>query len=394
MTEERTAPPAACNRTDVLNVLRVVATMFVFLLHGRAYIHGINDVGLFFGILSTPPAWAGVWMLFFLSGYLMQKGFDAGRYVVFGQPGPKWKRYFGFMGKRLVKILPAYYIYLLLFFVLRESTFPFSNPLIMLQLLTCTFNGNGGISGMGHLWYISLAVWLYTLAPFFAYLIDKMRGRSRILPLVVLILLTLCGLGARPIPQLLGGSWYDWCYTFLPMNLDLFFGGMLAAAVTYDRVGCGSKKARTVMKATAAALFVVLAVSNCFVYWKEWYGPYQYVYPTLYLVICSYLCFAFDGQGLTFEKPTAAAVRKNPLRLIDAFSPLTYAFYVFHIMSFRFLDVNLRRFAGYEPLPTVVRWLLFFALSFLLTLLFAWLYTKMMSAFRAKPKKPAPPAAA
>lgn len=390
MTEEKIAPPLACNRTDVLNVLRVVATLFVFFLHGRGYIDGIDETGAFFGVLTSLPAWAGVWILFFLSGYLMQKGFDAGRYVVFGQPGPKWKRYFGFMGKRLIKILPAYYIYLLLFFVLRESAFPFSHPLVMLQLLTCTFNGNGGISGMGHLWYVSVAVWLYTLAPFFAYLIDKMRSRSRTLPLVVLIVLALAGLAARPLLLWVGAGWYDWVYTFLPMNIDLFFGGMLAAAVTHDRVGCGSARARAAMKATSAALFTVFAVFNCFAYWKEWYGLYQCVYPTLYLVAGSYLCFAFDGQGLTFEKPTAAAVRKNPLRLIDAFSPLTYAFYVFHIMAFRFWDVNLRNFSGYEPLPAAVRWLIFFTLSFLLSLLFSWLYTKMTGAFRAKPKKPAP----
>lgn len=391
--KEPVSPQATHNRTDVLNVLRVTATLFVFFLHGRGYIDGINETKPLFGILTSLPAWAGVWILFFLSGYLMQKGFDAGRYVVFGQPGPHRKRYFAFVGKRLAKIAPAYYIYLLLFFVLQESTYPFAHPLAMLRVLTFTFNGNGGISGMGHLWYISLAVWMYALAPFFAWLIEKTRRLMRgVFPVMLLTLVIAAGLGARFLMRSLGLGWYDWVYTFLPMNLDLFFGGMLAAAVTRDRIGCAGKRLRMLLKVSSAALFVVLVSINCYVYYKEQYLWYQYVMPTLYLTICAFLCFSFDGQGFVYEKPTWPNIRKNPLRLIDAFSPLTYAFYIFHIMAFRFWDVNLHRFSFYQNLPTDGKWVVFFALSFALTLGIAWCYTKMIAVFRRK-KFPAATAA-
>ena len=160
------------NSVDALNFLRVAATMFVFLLHGRSYVAGIDDGFWLFTMFSNMPAWSGVWILFFLSGYLLQKGFLKNRYPVFEDGKLKPRELFGFYLKRFLKIAPAYYIYLLLFVVLSGNDYFFSSPISALKVLTFTFNGNGGISGVGHLWYISVAMWFYVLAPFFYYVIE------------------------------------------------------------------------------------------------------------------------------------------------------------------------------------------------------------------------------
>ena len=61
------------NSIDMLNFLRVAATVFVFVLHGRSYVEGVDNGFWLFAMLTNFPAWAGVWILFFLSGYLLQK---------------------------------------------------------------------------------------------------------------------------------------------------------------------------------------------------------------------------------------------------------------------------------------------------------------------------------
>ena len=106
MQENLLTQSPAKNKVDVLNVIRVVATLIVFFLHGRGYILGIENTSGFFQAITCLPAWAGVWMLFYLSGYLMQKGFDDKRYKVFGTERPA-KEYFSFCLKRFLKIAPV-----------------------------------------------------------------------------------------------------------------------------------------------------------------------------------------------------------------------------------------------------------------------------------------------
>ena len=163
------------NSVDILNVLRVVATMFVFFLHGRSYIDGVDDGHWLFAMITNFPAWAGVWILFFLSGYLLCKGFFKNRYPIFEDGKVRPKKLFEFYLRRFLKIAPAYYIYLLLFVVIQANEYFVSSPLTALKLFTFTFNGVGGISGIGHLWYISLAMWFYVFAPFFYQIISKMK---------------------------------------------------------------------------------------------------------------------------------------------------------------------------------------------------------------------------
>lgn len=63
------------NRGKSTNILRVVATLFVFLLHGRSYIPRINELPRVINWVTYLPAWAGVWIFLFLSGYGVGCGF-------------------------------------------------------------------------------------------------------------------------------------------------------------------------------------------------------------------------------------------------------------------------------------------------------------------------------
>ena len=54
-------------RFDIVNFLRVIATIFVFVLHGKGHVDNLS-ASTFFSTITTLPAWAGVWIFLFLSG--------------------------------------------------------------------------------------------------------------------------------------------------------------------------------------------------------------------------------------------------------------------------------------------------------------------------------------
>lgn len=357
--------------------------MFVFILHGRSYVEGVDDGHWLFAMITNFPAWAGVWILFFLSGYLLCKGFLKDRYPVFENGKLKPKQLFGFYLKRFMKIAPAYYIYLLLFVVIRADEYFFSSPLTALKIFTFCFNGNGGISGVGHLWYLSLAMWFYVFAPFFYWIISKFKTkRALILAFSLTVLLGGALRGGMYYTDL---PWYEYNYTFLPCNVDLFFGGMLACAIT-ERIKENNQSKNTVVKIISAVCFGGIFLFNTYVYWKETYWIYQYVMPTAYLLSSAFLLWSFDSENKKRTKPTWSEVKKNPLRLIDRFSPITYAFYIFHIVGFHYITSVLSLWEGYAALSVYARYAIFMSASFVVALIMGSLFTKMISVFGAKKK--------
>lgn len=373
------------NSIDTLNLLRVVATMFVFLLHGRSYIEGINDGFWLFTMFSNMPAWAGVWILFFLSGYLLQKGFLKNRYPVFEDGKLRPRELFNFYLKRFLKIAPAYYIYILLFLIIKVNTYFITSPLEALKIITFTFNGDGSISGLGHLWYISVAMWLYVLAPFFYYIIDKIKSTKALsLSFAIVVIF---GFALRNGLWFTDLSWYTFNYTFLPCNIDLFFGGMLACSLTERIANTKEAGVKQIYRILASFLFVATVLVNCYVYWQDIYYIYQYILPTVYILSCSFLLWAFDSAKTKREKPTWSAIRRNPLRLIDRFSPITYAFYIFHICAFKFMEEALTLWSEYASLSVYSRYAIFLGGSFLISLLLGVLFTKMISVFGNTKKK-------
>lgn len=373
------------NSVDMLNFLRVAATMFVFLLHGRSYIEGIDDGFWLFTMFTNLPAWSGVWILFFLSGYLLQKGFLKNRYPVFEGGKLRPKALFSFYLRRFMKIAPAYYVYLLLFVILRADNYFFSSPWTALKILTFTFNGNGGISGIGHLWYISVAMWLYVLAPFLYCVAEKFKSTRALV--IAFSLVTLCGLGIRYALRQTDLAWYDFSYTFLPCNIDLFFGGMLACSIT-ERIAA-KREAGTpfVLKIISLIVFIAVVVYNCYIYWQEQYLIYQDVMPTVYILSCSFLLWQFDSEKKKLSRAIASEIRKNPLRCIDWFSPITYAFYIFHIAAFKYVQSVLSLWKGYPELSVYLKYIIFMGASFVISLFMGIIFTKMISVFGSSKKK-------
>ena len=119
------------NSIDILNFLRVVATMFVFFLHGKSNVSGLNESSNPFIFMTSLPAWAGVWIFIILSGYLMGKGFIQHRYHFIHTQRSPLIELLNFYYKRFLKLAPLYYFYCLLFELFTGEKFFWNNPKIL-----------------------------------------------------------------------------------------------------------------------------------------------------------------------------------------------------------------------------------------------------------------------
>ena len=74
------AHPNYTNRVDPLNLLRVYATMLVFIAHTNIFSNGLVWLGKSVFYFNT-PAWAAMWVFYTLSGFLAGKSFASKRYT-------------------------------------------------------------------------------------------------------------------------------------------------------------------------------------------------------------------------------------------------------------------------------------------------------------------------
>ena len=70
-----------------------------------------------------------------------------------------------FYARRFLKIAPLYYLYCGFFEIVSGQRYLWENPIVLIRMLTFTYNGAPGINGLGHLWYISSAMQLYLIMP-------------------------------------------------------------------------------------------------------------------------------------------------------------------------------------------------------------------------------------
>ena len=370
---------------DILNVLRVLATFFVFLLHGRQFIGGNDEYDklieygdplanliIFF---TKTPAWAGVWIFVFISSYLMGIAFITKRYDIFTDLSEETisiKKIFKFYIKRFLKLAPIYYLYFFAFEFFSNSAYFGKHPLETLRVLAFMYNDGGEIVGVGHLWYLSLAMQIYLIIPFIYLLFRKIgKGSRRTVNTYVrfYIIFLVFGLLVRLILSQYDLDWYTWVYSFIGSNLDLVICGILLAFVKCQ--GDHTVNSKRTYGIMINIQFIMLFVYNCYVYNSPIYEDmfiYQYVLPTLYIISCSLLIFRYHDPRHNYR---ADAVRdwKYPIRhFIDWFASYSFAFYVLHIRSFMYFSLTFGTMPAYLEKGLLWRYIFFYAATFLSTL--------------------------
>jgi len=362
-------------RPDILNVLRVAAAMFVFLLHGRSRVPGISVTEFPLAFLTCTPAWAGVWIFLFISAYLMGIGFAKGKYKLTNDKGKlSIKAVLIFYLKRYIRFAPMYYVYCFVFELFRGTPFLFKNPETMFKLLTFRFDGAGGVSGVGHLWYMSLAMQIYMIIPI-VYLLISLVNKESFLKILFFVFVAL-GVIYRVMLYNGNADWYYEVYTYLWTNMDFVFCGIILAIIS-----CKTKRKNEMPKTNivwgviANLQFVALVVYNCYIYcsgMKQDYFIYRYLLPTLYILSCTVLIVKYHNpHGLEKNAPG----RFNVLRFFDWFAPYTFAFYILHIVVFNYFDKTLGKTNTFLETPLIGKYAVFFGFSFVVTLVGAWILT-------------------
>lgn len=270
-----------------ISTLKVFAMLIVYICH--CYIICKGAFGFEFShqwqaFLQT-PAWAGVWIFVFLSGFLAGKGFISGRYV-FTKDGM-----IKYMKGRIVKVLLPTWIFISLAYILLTPDKPVGWE-TLLRFLTCTFNGHGGTIAVGASWYVFVVMWLYALTPLFVLLLNKLTdcGKDRKSVWLVLFCLLVLGLIYRIFGRMAGLLWYDWIYANVLGCLDLYVAGII---VNYLMVSIGeftNVHSRQMLYISAILLFLLVNVSSLCYYYGEGSIPallslYRYIFLSFYLLL-------------------------------------------------------------------------------------------------------------
>lgn len=113
-----------------------------------------------------PFGWTGVWLFFVISGYVITRGFISGTY----RESSLGASYLSFMGRRAIRIVPVYLLYLLTCLL---AALAIEEPAILSDLpylLSFTYNWQmmfefwpsfGNFGPLGHLWTLSIEQQFY-----------------------------------------------------------------------------------------------------------------------------------------------------------------------------------------------------------------------------------------
>ncbi len=322
---------------DPLMGLRALACLLVLMGHYFMVVFPLTTSGVWAGrvarLLRSSP-WAGVWIFFTLSGFLMGKAFASGRYDL-NEAGARQ-----FLRNRWLRIAPVYYFGLLLVTVLRyPQVLEWRNWWMVLEVCLFDYRGDLPINPMSALWSVSTEVQFYLLVPMIMVLLLLLRrvaGAGFVMfPLVVLIAGTILRLkldtGMRTM--------YTYGYAPLIPNLDMFVFGMSLNLVGRWRPGPAIERWRGLVLVGSSIVFLGVIGELTTGSLRRYVGPLDQ-----YWVKIPPLCVLFAGgfiylaeMGGSFS--LGAGLRGRVLLSIQWIGTLTYCLYVFH--SEVFLASNL-----------------------------------------------------
>jgi peptidoglycan/LPS O-acetylase OafA/YrhL len=358
---------------DGLLALRGLACSVVILMHcltptvrKTLQVRNIDLSWIFFG-----HGFAGVWIFFTLSGYLMGKAFFAERYEISYQGFSKFYR------NRVIRIFPLYYF--VLFFqtiLVYPDGLRIENWGYMLKPLTFTLALVPGNLVNGSLWSLSTEIQFYLLVPFIFLLTRNLVHRSKSFILVVMLGVAASFMGIR---GLIWYSLYDamradfWLYVrhiYYPLltNLDLFLLGFLMNALFQNqhvakpgKIGIigylprrfsrvwdwlhQSIRSNCHLLGVLLILGFYLATSHHLYFQEQWSSPtrtfsgFRTSMTSLFLpsltalTVCLFIG-AFEGWGQFKYRMAALSpsiLIKQPIRCVEILGILSYGLYVWHI---------------------------------------------------------------
>jgi len=344
--------------SDPFNYLRVVAMLCVFLLHAKT--NSLNHASSSLAFLLYTPAWAGVWIFVFLSGYFLFKGFWQERYKLTGKGVGQ------FYLKRVLKLLPTYYVTFLFAYLLFSVGKPL-NPKTVLRFMFLGYNGIGSLfTGMGALWFVSTIFQLYLLTPLFAFLLRPLKNKKSLTSIVLLFIIA-AGLVYRLLSHHLNLDWYRHSYTAFYANLDIYLGAGLFALLKQQKGDSLPKQYLVSARILSCCSLLVLIATNSYVYFSQnvdMLFVYRYYLPSVYLLSCGFFAFAFDGMRREKDGKT---------RPIDFLAGISLEFYMVHSIM-----LHICKPLWTTEIMTLPIYIFYLFSMFCISLLIAWLLQKFV----------------
>lgn len=332
---------------DPLLTLRGLACLLVMFGHGLplVFLPTLDPLQLSAWPLMG-SAWAGVWVFFVLSGYLMGKGFYSGRY------GISREKIGNFYKNRFKRIAPIYYTVLFLVGVLTVPGMYSLEHLWELVALALFSQQNGAsMPIVGALWSVQTEVAFYALVPLLFCTIGM--AVRRVSPLLLVPAVFAIGIIYRGVAIELATQygWVDRALVPLIANLDLFLSGMLLnwivplvpqRAVKVSLLGCGLA---ILLVGYFALTFVYsrVAVPNADA--QVYMNAIMYSGPTIVAIFTSALIVIFECHVRSGQQ--AGAISKTIVRRTQYIGTVSYAAYAWHEPIFLHVRSSLPKDIGF-----------------------------------------------
>lgn len=375
---------------DPLLTLRFYACLLVLLGHGLAITFAPTDMpqrmidGSTFWLLMASP-WAGVWLFFVLSGYLIGKGFYSRRYAM-SREGLRtfyWNRYW--------RIAPVYLVAVLIVgSLLAPTLFSEANWFQIIGQVVFWQQSETPGTVIGALWSVQTEVGFYLLSPLLFMALTAIIGRN-VSPFLLLAVVLSAGLYYRwaVLTGAGGAHWIGKVLVPVIGNLDLFVGGMLLNWILPIIIPA-------LRKLPSLAFGFCLMGASYFGYTLLFthasFGPAQadywfvaiYLGPTLTAVLTLATIACFEVWNDT--KQSAGVISATIIRQTQIAGLMTYSIYVWHEPIFVAQMVNLPdAVSGWD---SIVQMLVALILTGAISAGSYYLVERRFERFRLKTKSP------
>ena len=333
------------NYIKQLDALRAIAIFFVLCNHWLLEGNILNKISK---IVSAPD------IFFTISGFLITLILLKERKKTEGQGIRRTEVFLAFFLKRSLRILPAYYLTILLTFLLKPGAVPNYNSYLNFTANFEIFN-NQEWGPLAHLWSMSVEQQFYIIWPFLILFLPQ----RWLLPTISLFIII--GIASQHIIT------------------DKEFGGVLPQTC-FDALGIGALLAWVIifknhLFPTFYQVIRVLAIISLVVISSQTIGENFLVFiyhRTLVAVIVTWLMASFILEGNEGKSYWGLIFKNRVLLLIGKMS---YGIYLYHSTLFLQLFESIKWFNRLLPFPHVIQvnQYLFFLENFFILFCLAWL---------------------